>query len=96
MNVPSQDIIHARFPLTGNNGEPRKHFATPIIQAMRPALEIGLAGDEAIKKWLLAGGGISNLAITYGLNVTNEAAEQLRDKLVEKSKQGPSPACAGR
>ena len=93
--VSSLDIIHARFPVTGAAPNGRDHFAAPVITALRPALEIGLAGDEYLRKHLMAGGAASNMIVSYEENMSADNLEKSNKRLQGMLTKGPSPIVLG-
>ena len=55
--VAVRDVIHARWPrlLRYGAGSTREGFALAPVVALRPALEIGVQGDQYIREWFSRG-----------------------------------------
>lgn len=81
-DITETNIIHSRWPLLRRvNSSSRGCFALAPVVAMRPALEIGLRGDEYIRSFFSknSGGLKSKLAIS----VDKPLREEQRDTLTE-------------
>ena len=56
--VAARDVIHARWPRLlryGRTRSTREGFALAPVVALRPALEIGVRGDQYIREWFSRG-----------------------------------------
>ena len=84
--VPASQVAHSRWPRllrhVSYGGTGRHLFAQAPVVAMRPALEIGMAGDRYIREWYTQGGAHrSQVAIGLRERLNPEQRDQLRKYL---------------
>ena len=88
--VSRRDMAHSRWPRllrqTSSASVNRFNFAASPVAVMRPALQIGLAGDKFIREWYETGGAHrSQLAISLRERLTSEQRDDLRTYLRQYS-----------
>lgn len=81
----AQHVVHARWPMIRGSWSGRgSRFATAPVVAIRPALEIGVAGDNYIRDWFASGGAHkAQIGITYPQRLNAEQRDQMAQHLAK-------------
>ena len=88
----AQNIVHVRWPrlLRATGGrQAREGFASAPVTLMRPAIQIGLAGDAHIRDWYNSDGAKrSNIGISVRERLTPEHVEQFQKLFAQTASTG--------
>ena len=88
-DVAAMNVMHARWPRTlrhsASSQANRWNFAPAPVRLMRPALEIGLAGDQYIKEWF-EGSNRSSIGITLKDRQAIKSLPEIASAITEASK----------
>ena len=89
VDISEMNVMHSRWPRvlrhSASSSVNKWNFAAPPVRLMRPALEVGLAGDQYIKEWFKSGQN-STIGIALKQKVSKTQLNQLQATLANASK----------